>query len=122
MQMATPNEAASKLGVARPTIIRWVKNGKLNGQKRNSGWYIDEDSINSLLQPTEHRDKRFGEHGGEHVGEHVGEQGESSKVVELKVEVADLKASLNGKNDLIDQLRDEISHLRRPFWRRLLGR
>jgi len=114
--MATPNEAALKLGVARPTIIRWVKSGKLIGQKRNSGWYIDEGSINSLLQPAEYKDERL----VEHIDEHIGEQGESSEVVELKVEVADLKASLNGKNELVDQLRDEIKHLRRPFWKKWL--
>ena len=110
--MATPNEAARKLGVTRPTIMRWIKSGKLTGEKRNSGWYVDEDSVNNLLQPSEHVD--------EHVDEQVHEQGEHAEVVELKMKVAELDATLVGKNELIEQLRGEIGHLRRPFWKRIL--
>ena len=106
--MATPNEAAHKLGITRPTVIRWIKSGKLKGEKRNSGWYVDEDSVNNLLQPSEH------------VDEHVDEQGEHAGFVELKMKVAELEAKLGGKDELIEQLRGEIGHLRRPFWKRIL--
>jgi len=110
--MATPNEAAQKLGITRPTVIRWVKAGKLVGEKRNSGWYIDEDSVNNLLQPAEHT--------AESVDEQVHEQGEHSELVEFKMRVAELDATLVGKDELIEQLRGEIRHLRRPFWKRIL--
>ena len=110
--MATPNEAAAKLGVSRPTVMRWIKSGKLKGEKRNSGWFVDEDSVNNLLQPTEQND--------EHVHEQVHEQGEHQELVELKMKVVELEAKLGGKDELIEQLRGEIGHLRRPFWKRIL--
>lgn len=110
--MSTPNEVAKKLGVSRPTIIRWIKNGKLKGQKRNSGWFVDEDSVNNLLQSTEQNN--------EYVREQVGEQGEHRELVDLKLKVAELEATLGGKDDLIGQLRSEIEHLRRPLWKRML--
>lgn len=110
--MATPNEAAKKLGVSHPTVIRWVKSGKLVGQRRNSGWYVDEDSVNRLLQPAEQTD--------EHTPTHMVAHGEQKALIELKMQVAELEAKLGGKDELIEQLRSEITHLRRPFWRKWL--
>lgn len=110
--MATPNEAADKLGVTRPTVMRWIKKGKLKGEKRNTGWYVDEDSVNNLLQTTEQND--------EHVHEQMHEHGEHRDLVELKLKVVELETKVDGKEELIGQLRAEIEHLRRPFWKRML--
>lgn len=110
--MATPNQAAAKLGVTRPTVMRWIKKGKLKGEKRNSGWCVDEDSVNNLLQTTEQSDER--------LHEQVHEHGEHRELVELKLKVVELEAKLGGKEELIGQLRGEIEHLLRPFWKRIL--
>jgi excisionase family DNA binding protein len=112
--MATPNEAAKMLGVSRPTVMRWIKGGKLRGEKRNSGWFVDEDSVNSLLQPVEHVD--------EHVDEQYMNEDSSDEVVGLKLKVAELNATLAGKDELISQLKSDLEYERRPFWRKWLDR
>lgn len=45
----TIEEAAEILPVCYQTIRRYIKNGRLRGQKIGGRWLINEDSINELL-------------------------------------------------------------------------
>ncbi len=45
----TIEEAAEILPVCHQTIRRYLKNGRLRGQKIGGRWLINEESINELL-------------------------------------------------------------------------
>ena len=92
--------------------MRWIKHKKLIAERRNTGWQVDEDSVNSLLQVTEQID--------ELIDEQVMNESSPKDLVELKMRVVELEAKLSGKEELIRQLRDELGHLRKPFWKRMI--
>ena len=57
MKQSTPkkeflnlNEAATELGVSRFTLMRWLKEGKLNGSKRGHFWLIPMTAVTLMKQ------------------------------------------------------------------------
>ena len=48
------NEVERKLNVTKPTLLRWIKNGKLNAIKIGKPYYVSEHELRRLLKiPTE---------------------------------------------------------------------
>ena len=40
----TVNQAAQRLNLSPKSVKRWIKGGKLNGEKVNGKWYVQDDS------------------------------------------------------------------------------
>lgn len=49
--MLTVPEAARRTGLHPETIRRWVRSGRLRSQKVGTQHLIDEDALDSLLEP-----------------------------------------------------------------------
>lgn len=49
MEYYTPEEAANKLKLARRTVYRWLREGRIKGRKMGQLWRIPESELNRLL-------------------------------------------------------------------------
>jgi len=47
--MITTKEAALRLGLSERTIRNYCQKGKLNCEKRGKSWYINEDSLDNMI-------------------------------------------------------------------------
>lgn len=113
--MLTPNAAAKRAGVSRPTIMTALKNKALFGTRDNRNrWQIAPEDLDAWLTG---RDSKLP------VSDTVSEQAEADREIsELRGEVRVLEERLSGRDALIEQLRADLDHARRPFWRKILDR
>lgn len=49
IKLYTVDEVATLLKVTRPTIYRYIKEGKFNPVKRGKNWYFSEEDIRKYL-------------------------------------------------------------------------
>src|SRR5258706_1452456 len=49
MRLLSSEEAQERLGISRPTLYLWVKQGKLNPQRAGRGLRFEEDEVQRLL-------------------------------------------------------------------------
>src|SRR5437867_663057 len=49
MNLLSSEEAQAKLGISRPTLYLWVRQGKLKPQRAGRGLRFDEDQVHQLL-------------------------------------------------------------------------
>lgn len=49
MELYTPEEAAARLKLARRTVYRWIRQGKIKGVKLGNHWRVTEEEMNRLL-------------------------------------------------------------------------
>lgn len=49
MEYFTPEEAAAKLKIARRTMYKWLREGKIKGKKLSNMWRIPESELNRIL-------------------------------------------------------------------------
>ena len=115
--MLTPQKAADHAGVSRPSIMAAIKSGKLKASRTNKSWLIAPEDLEEWMQG-----RRIRMHEGsmkDDMPEH--EDLHAAEVSGLKIELAQLKGQISGKDELIDQLRRDLEHARLPFWRRWIG-
>lgn len=53
--LLTTQAFAKKAGVSTGTVSKWLRSGKINGQKKNGRWLISEDEIAKSASPQKTR-------------------------------------------------------------------
>lgn len=82
-----------------------IKSGKIKANRTNSGWIIDPEDL-----------EKWQVQGGKTVM-----TDESQAVMDLRLELAELKGELKGSRELVEVLKEELRKAREPFWRRWIG-
>ena len=48
--VSTPTDVAAKLGVKYPTIMQWIKEGRVKAYKRAGRYFVADASVSALVQ------------------------------------------------------------------------
>ena len=119
--MLTPNEAAKRVGVSRPTIMNALKKRELFGVRNNRNhWQIAPEDLDKWCENRDANHTLSLTDSSLHADTRVQEA--ERELTELKGTVGILNERLAGKDALIDQLRSDLEHARLPFWKKVLGR
>ena len=92
--------------VSRGTIMNAIKKGRLDGKRFNDGWQIPLEAVEAWM--------------ADRHGSAMPKTDEEKIALDKRVAV--LEAELRGRDQLIDQLRQDLDHARRPWWEKMLGR
>lgn len=115
--MLTPQKAADHAGVSRPSIMSAIKSGRLKASRSNKSWLIELSDLEEWMQSR--RVRIHEESMKDDMPEH--EDLHAEVISGLRIELAELRGQISGKNDLIAQLKADLEHARMPWWRKLLG-
>ena len=126
----TVNQASQQLNLSSKNIKRWLKGGKLNGEKVNGKWYVQADStfehyLNaSSIQTDIHLaiDQLKGE--TRHLRESLANRDSQIESMNQQIERLSQLLAISHKSlqQVTDQYRLLIGDNRKlSFWKRLLG-
>ena len=126
----TVNQAARKLNLSSKNVRRWLKSGKLNGEKVDGKWYVQVDStFEHYLNPNVQMDTQLALEHLQDETRHLREllANRDNQIEAMNQHIERLSQLLAVSHRSIQQVTDQVQLLiednRKPsFWKRLLGR
>ena len=126
----TVNQAARKLNLSSKNVRRWLKSGKLNGEKVDGKWYVQADAIfEHYLNPNAHMDTQLALEHLQDKTRHLQEllDNRDSQIESMTQHIEHLSQLLAVAHRSLQQITDQHNLLiednrKRPFWKRLFGR
>ena len=125
----TVNQAAQKLNLSSKNVKRWLKSGKLNGEKVDGKWYVQADSIfEHYLNPNVHMDTQLALEQSQDETRHLREllDNRDKQIESMNQHIERLSQLLAVSHRSLQQVTDQyhllIEDKRKPsFWKRLFG-
>ncbi len=125
----TVNQAARKLNLSSKNVRRWLKSGKLNGEKVDGKWYVQADAIfEHYLNPNAHMDTQLALEHLQDKTRHLREllDNRDSQIESMTQHIEHLSQLLAVAHRSLQQITDQhnllIEDNRKPsFWKRLFG-
>ena len=125
----TVNQAARKLNLSSKNVRRWLKSGKLNGEKVDGKWYVQADSIlERYLNPNAHMDTQLALEQLQDETRHLREllDNRDKQIESMNQHIERLSQLLAVSHKSLQQITDQyhllIEDKRKPsFWKRLFG-
>ena len=125
----TVNQAARKLNLSSKNVRRWLKSGKLNGEKVDGKWYVQADVIfEHYLNPNAHMDTQIALEQLQDETRHLREllDNRDSQIESMTQHIEHLSQLLAVSHRSLQQVTDQHHLLiednrKRPFWKRLFG-
>ena len=125
----TVNQAAQQLNLSSKSVKRWLKRGKLNGEKINGKWHVHADStFEHYLNPSVHMDTQLALEQLQDETRHLREllASRDSQIESMNQHIERLSQLLAVSHRSLQQVTDQsqllIEDNRKPsFWRRLFG-
>ena len=126
----TVNQTARKLNLSSKSIRRWLKSGKLNGEKVDGKWYVQVDAIfEHYLNPNAHMDTQLALEQLQDETRHLRQllDNRDSQIESMTQHIERLSQLLAISHRSLQQITDQyhllIEDNRKPsFWKRLFGR
>ncbi|MCE2393797.1 helix-turn-helix domain-containing protein [Candidatus Poribacteria bacterium] len=126
----TVNQAARKLNLSSKNVRRWLKSGKLNGEKVDGKWYVQVDStFEHYLNPNVQMDTQLALEHLQDETRHLREllANRDNQIEAMNQHIERLSQLLAVSHRSIQQVTDQVQLLiednRKPsFWKRLFGR
>ena len=123
------NQAAQKLNLSSKSVKRWLKRGKLNGEKVDGKWYVQTDTIfEHYLNPNVQMDTQLALEHLEDKTRHLQEllANRDSQIESMNQHIEHLSQLLAVAHRSLQQVTDQhnllIEDNRKPsFWKRLFG-
>jgi len=123
------NQAAQKLNLSSKNVRRWLKSGKLNGEKVDGKWYVQADAIfEHYLNPKAHMDTQIALEHLQDKTRHLQEllDNRDSQIESMTQHIEHLSQLLAVAHRSLQQVTDQhnllIEDNRKPsFWKRLFG-
>ena len=125
----TVNQAAQQLNLSSKSVKRWLKRGKLNGEKVDGKWHVQADRIfEHYLNPNPQMDARLALEQVQEEARHLREvlDNRDSQIESMTQHIERLSQLLAVSHRSLQQITDQhqllIEDNRKPsFWRRLFG-
>lgn len=125
----TVNQAARKLDLSAKNVKRWLKGGKLNGEKVNGKWHVHADStFEHYLNPNVHMDTQLALEQLQDETRHLREllASRDNQIESMNQHIERLSQLLAVSHRSLQQITDQsqllIADNRKPsFWKRLFG-
>ena len=126
----TINQAARKLNLSSKSIRRWLKSGKLNGEKADGKWYVQADAIfEYYINPHGQIDTQLALEQSQDETRHLREvlDNRDSQIESMTQHIERLSQLLAVSHRSLEQVADQVQLLiednRKPsVWKRLFGR
>ena len=126
----TANQAAQRLNLSPKNVKRWLKVGKLNGEKADGKWHVQADRIfEHYLNPNAQMDARLALEQVQDEARHLREvlDNRDSQIESMTQHIERLSQLLAVSHRSLQQITDQyhllIEDNRKPsFWRRLFSR
>ena len=123
------NQAAQKLNLSSKNVKRWLKSGKLNGEKVDGKWHVQADAIfEHYLNPNVHMDTQLALEHLQDKTRHLQEllDNRDSQIESMTQHIERLSQLLAVSHRSLQQVTDQhnllIEDNRKPsFWKRLFG-
>ena len=125
----TVNQAAQQLNLSSKSVKRWLKRGKLNGEKVDGKWHVQADRIfEHYLNPNPQMDARLALEQVQDEARHLREvlDNRDSQIESMTQHIERLSQLLAVSHRSLQQITDQhqllIEDNRKPsFWKRLFG-
>ena len=125
----TVNQAAHQLNLSSKSVKRWLKRGKLNGEKVDGKWYVQADStFEHYLNPNVQMDTQLALEQLKDETRHLREllASRDSQIESMNQHIERLSQLLAVSHRSLQQVTDQSQPLmednRKPsFWKRLFG-
>ena len=125
----TVNQAAQRLNLSPKSVKRWIKGGKLNGEKVNGKWYVQADrTFEHYLNANVQMDTQLALEQLQDETRHLREllDNRDSQIESMNQHVERLSQLLAVSHRSLQQVTDQVQLLiednRKPsFWKRLFG-
>ena len=125
----TVNQAARKLNLSSKNVRRWLKSGKLNGEKVDGKWYVQADStFEHYLNANIQMDTQLALEQLQDETRHLREllDNRDTQIESMNQHIERLSQLLAVSHRSLQQVTDQyhllIEDKRKPsFWRRLFG-
>lgn len=126
----TVNQAAQQLNLSSKSVKRWLKRGKLNGEKVDGKWHVQVDGIfEHYLNPNAQMDARLALEQVQDEARRLREvlDNRDSQIESMTQHIERLSQLLAVSHRSLQQITDQhqllIEDNRKPsFWKRLFGR
>ena len=126
----TVNQAAQQLNLSSKNVRRWLKSGKLNGEKVDGKWYVQADStFEHYLNPSVQTDTQLALEQLQDETRHLRQllDNRDNQIESMTQHVERLSQLLAVSHKSLQQVTDQVQLLiednRKPsFWKRLFGR
>ena len=126
----TVNQAAQRLNLSPKSVKRWLKVGKLNGEKINGKWHVQADStFEYYLNPNAQMDAQLALEQLQDEARHLREllDNRDTQIESMYQHIERLSQLLAVSHRSLQQVTDQYQLLiednRKPsFWKRLFGR
>ena len=126
----TAKQAAQKLNLSSKSVKRWLKIGKLNGEKVDGKWHVQVDRIfEHYLNPNAQMDAQLALEQVQDEARHLREvlDNRDNQIESMTQHIERLSQLLAVSHRSLQQVTDQhhplIEDNRKPsFWRRLFGR
>ena len=126
----TVNQATRKLNLSSKSVRRWLKSGKLNGEKVDGKWYVQVDTVfEHYLNPNAHMDTQLALEQLQAETRHLREllDNRDSQIESMTQHIERLSQLLAVSHRSLQQVTDQVQLLiednQKPsFWKRLFGR
>ena len=126
----TINQAAQQLNLSPKNVRRWLKSGKLNGEKVDGKWYVQADNtFERYLNPNAHMDTQLALEQLQDETRHLREllANRDSQIESMTQHIERLSQLLAVSHRSLQQVTEQVQLLiednRKPsFWKRLFGR
>ena len=125
----TVNQAAQRLNLSPKSVKRWIKGGKLNGEKVNGKWYVQADrTFEHYLNANVQMDTQLALEQLQDETRHLREllANRDTQIESMNQHIERLSQLLAVSHRSLQQVTDQsqllIEDNRKPsFWKRLLG-
>ena len=125
----TVNQAAQQLNLSSKSVKRWLKVGKLNGEKVDGKWHVQVDRIfEHYLNPNAQMDAQLALEQVQDEARHLREvlDNRDNQIESMTQQIERLSQLLAVSHRSLQQITDQhhllIEDNRKPsFWRRLFG-
>ncbi len=125
----TVNQAAQQLNLSSKSVKRWLKRGKLNGEKVDGKWHVQVDRIfEHYLNPNAQMDTQLALEQLQDEARHLREvlDNRDSQIESMTQHIERLSQLLAVSHKSLQQVTDQhqllIEDNRKPsFWKRLFG-
>ena len=126
----TVNQATRKLNLSSKSVRRWLKSGKLNGEKVDGKWYVQVDTVfEHYLNPNAHMDTQLALEQLQDETRHLREllDNRDSQIESMTQHIERLAQLLAVSHRSLQQITDQYHLLieddrKLSFWKRLFGR
>lgn len=125
----TINQAAQRLNLSSKSVKRWLKRGKLNGEKVDGKWYVQTDAtFEHYLNPNAQMDTQLALEQLQDETRHLREllDNRDNQIASMTQHIERLSQLLAVSHRSLQQITDQhhllIEDNRKPsFWKRLFG-